>query len=67
MLTIDPQYIIDNKGNKKVILSIKEFQAIMEEIDELEDIKLYDATKKDLDSLTPIDEAFKIIESRRKK
>jgi PHD/YefM family antitoxin component YafN of YafNO toxin-antitoxin module len=48
MLTVNPQYITDNKGNKiSVVLPIKDFKAIMEELEELEDIKLYDEAKKE--------------------
>lgn len=48
MITIHPQYIKDINGNKSlVILSASEFDAIMQELEELEDIKLYDEAKKE--------------------
>ncbi len=48
MLTVTPQYITDNTGKKiSVVLSMKDFKAIMEELEELEDIKLYDEAKKE--------------------
>jgi hypothetical protein len=48
MLTVQPQYITDNAGNKiSVVLPINVFKAIMEELEDLEDIKLYDEAKKD--------------------
>lgn len=47
MLTIHPQYIKDTKGNKSlVILPAKEFDTLMEELEDIEDIKLYDEAKK---------------------
>ncbi len=47
MLTIHPQYIKDANGNKSlVILSAKEFDTIMEELEDLEDVRLYDEAKK---------------------
>jgi PHD/YefM family antitoxin component YafN of YafNO toxin-antitoxin module len=47
MLTVHPQYITDNKGKKiSVVLPVKEFKTIMEELEELEDIRLYDEGKK---------------------
>ena len=47
MITLHPQYIKDNNGKKSlVVLSAKEFNTIMEELEELEDIKLYDQAKK---------------------
>lgn len=47
MLTIHPQYIKDANGQKTlVILPLKEFDNLIEELEELEDIKLYDESKK---------------------
>ena len=48
MLKVHPQYIKDAKGQKSlVVISAKEFDSILEELEELEDIKLYDEAKKD--------------------
>ncbi len=50
MATINPQFITDVNGVKlSVVLPIDEFEAIMEELDELEDVKLYDEAKRDDD------------------
>jgi hypothetical protein len=49
------------------VLPIKDFKAIMEELEELEDIRLYDDAKKSKESSVPIDDAFKMIESKRRK
>ncbi len=49
MLTLHPQYITDTAGKKLVVLSFNEFENIMEELDELEDIHLYDDAKKEDD------------------
>lgn len=47
MLTIHPQFIKDANGNKSlVVLSTKEFNTLIEELEELEDIKLYDEAKE---------------------
>ncbi len=47
----EPQYITDNKGNRvSVIIPLGEYQKIMEELEELEDIRLFDeavANKED--------------------
>ena len=67
MLTIHPQYITDNSGKKiSVVIPIKDFKAIMEGLEELEDIKLYDEAKKSNEPSIPIDDAFKMIEAKRK-
>jgi PHD/YefM family antitoxin component YafN of YafNO toxin-antitoxin module len=48
MISVHPQYIKDANGKKSlVILPAKEFDIIMEELEELEDIKLYDKAKKE--------------------
>jgi len=67
MLTVNPQYITDSDGKKiSVVLPMKDFKAIMEELEELEDIKLYDEAKKNNEPSIPIDDAFKMIEAKRK-
>ncbi len=67
MLTIDPKFITDRSGKKiSVVLPIKDFEAMMEQLDELEDIRLYDEAKKSDEPSIPIDEAFEMIESLRK-
>ncbi|MCC5923310.1 MAG: hypothetical protein JJT77_05965 [Crocinitomicaceae bacterium] len=49
MLTIHPQYIKDNSGKKMVVLLKKEFDSLMDLLDELEDISIYDEVKKNDD------------------
>jgi PHD/YefM family antitoxin component YafN of YafNO toxin-antitoxin module len=49
MFTIHPQYINDNTGKKMVVLLKKEFDSLMEKLDELEDIRIYDEVKKNDD------------------
>ncbi|MEZ4776579.1 MAG: hypothetical protein R3D00_25610 [Bacteroidia bacterium] len=66
MLTVHPQYITDNKGKKiSVILPMKEFRILIEKLEELADIRLYDEAKSKNESSLPIDEAFKLIEAKR--
>jgi PHD/YefM family antitoxin component YafN of YafNO toxin-antitoxin module len=65
MVNVNPQYITDKKGKKiSVVLPMKDFKSLM---DELEDIRLYDEAKKSKEPSVPIDEAFKMIEAKRKK
>jgi PHD/YefM family antitoxin component YafN of YafNO toxin-antitoxin module len=48
MLTVHPQYIKDANGEKSlVVLPAQEFDSIMEELEELEDVRLYDEAKKE--------------------
>ncbi|MDB5006171.1 MAG: hypothetical protein JWQ84_1242 [Mucilaginibacter sp.] len=47
MLTVHPQYIKDADGNKSlVVLPAIEFDKIMEELEDIEDVRLYDEAKK---------------------
>ncbi len=44
MRNVHPQYTTDNSGRKlSVILSVKDYEKIVEELEELEDLKMYDA------------------------
>ncbi|MEO6721116.1 MAG: hypothetical protein ABIN67_12125 [Ferruginibacter sp.] len=67
MITVNPQYIKDTAGKKLVILPAKEFNTIMEELEELEDIKRYDGAKKRKQHFVDAETAFKQIEAKRKK
>lgn len=49
MLTIHPQYITDNTGKKLVVIPQDEFETIMEELEDLEDVCLYDEAKAEDD------------------
>ncbi len=68
-MTNTPQYITDNTGKKlSVVLPIKEYKKMLEELEELEDIRLYDDAKKnDTGERIPMREAFKMIDEKRKK
>lgn len=44
--TIHPQYITDEQGKRvSVVLSMQEWQQLLNELEELDDIRLYDAVK----------------------
>ena len=48
MLAIHPQYITDSSGKKiSAVLPMIEFNAIMEELEDMEDVRLYDEAKKE--------------------
>lgn len=63
-----PQFITDTAGQKMVIIPFTEFNTLMEELEEMEDVRLYDEAKKnDSGERITMDEAFSIIEARRNK
>lgn len=48
MVDVHPQYINDTKGNKSmVVLPVHEFESLMEELEDLEDTRLYDEAQKE--------------------
>ncbi len=67
MLNLHPQFITDKKGTKiSVVLPMKEFNTIMENLEELEDIRLYDEAKQVNEPSIPIEKAFKMLDEKRK-
>ena len=61
-----PRYITDEKGNRMgVILDPEEYQKILEELEELESIRAYDAAKSSRDEVIPLEKAIKEIEESR--
>ena len=66
MLTLHPQYIKDTARKSLVVLPQNEFDILLEELEELEDVRLYDETKKhDTGERIPMEDAFKLIEAKR--
>lgn len=62
MITVVPQFITDQNGKRiSVILSLKDFNTLMEKLEVLEDIQLYDEAKKSNELSVPIDDAFKTL------
>lgn len=62
------QFVTDDSGNKlAVILPIKEYNRMLDDLEELEDIKLYDEAKKGKQEFIDAEQAFNEIEEARKK
>lgn len=62
------QYISNQMGNKiAVILPIKEYQKLIEKVEELEDIRLFDEAKKRKSEPIGAKEAFEILDRKRQK
>lgn len=56
-----PQFLTDVKGNKTgVFLSMKEYKKLMEELEELDDIKAYDKAKKKNEKTIPLRDAIRL-------
>ena len=66
MLTLHPQYIKDTAGKSLVVSSQTEFDTLMEELEELDEIRLYDEAKKnDTGERISMEDAFNLIDSNR--
>ena len=62
MDTIKEKFIVDENGNKvEVVLSIDDYNRILAEIEEKEEIKAYDKAKSEDDEMLPFDSAMKEI------
>ena len=60
------QYITDTKGRKVgVILPLKKYKKMVEELEELADIRAYDEAKAGSEESIPIEQAVKEIEATR--
>ncbi len=62
------QFVTDDHGNKlAIILPISEYNKMVDDLEELEDIKLYDAAKKGKQEFLDAQQAFQEIEEARRK
>ena len=66
MTTPKERYVVDESGNRiEVILAIKHYEKLLEELEELESIRAYDAAKASGDEGVPIQQAIDEIERER--
>ncbi|MBI2907414.1 MAG: hypothetical protein HYX92_07165 [Chloroflexi bacterium] len=62
MLTIHPEYLVDeNQRRKAVVLSLAEWQQVVEELEELDDIRAYDKAKSGPQESVPFEQAVREI------
>jgi len=67
MTALQEQYLTDREGNRvKVVLDMDQFQQMLEELEELDDIRAYDAAKASGDEAIPFDQAMAEIDQKRK-
>jgi hypothetical protein len=66
MNKIQERYIVDENGDRiGVILHIADYQQLLEEIEELECIRAYDAAKASNDEVIPFEQAIAEVEQAR--
>ena len=67
MLTFKERYVVDAGGVRvSVLLDIEDYRCLMEELEELESIRAYDAAKASGDKAVPFEQAVAEIERRRR-
>lgn len=55
-----PQFITDAKGKKlSVVLDIRDYERILEQLEDIEDVKLYDEVKAKNEESIPFDQYLK--------
>ena len=59
MIKVSPQFVVDEKHHAKaVLLTIDEWDSILDELEELDDIRVYDLAKASQDEQVPFDQVF---------
>ena len=67
MSPFNERYVVDGKGERvSVILDMSEYQRILEELEDLESIRAYDAAKTSKEEAIPFAQAVNEIEQQRK-
>jgi hypothetical protein len=68
MTHLKENFVVDAKGNRVgVLLPIKDYNKLLEELEELDDIKAYDKAVSRKQEFIPLNLALKQIEASRKK
>jgi len=59
MIQLHEQYLVDDEGNRKaVVVTLIEWEQILEALEELEDIRAYDEAKRQHSELIPFEQAI---------
>ena len=66
MLQLKERFLVDESGQRiGVLLDIEDYQRLLEELEELEAIRAYDAAKASGDEVLPLEQALAEIEKDR--
>jgi PHD/YefM family antitoxin component YafN of YafNO toxin-antitoxin module len=66
MVVAKERYVIDEHGRRTaVLLDVKYYEKLLEALEELESIRVYDEAKASDDEVIPFEQAIKEIESQR--
>lgn len=66
MLTVHPEIVVDRKRRPRaVMVPYREWNALMRDLEELEDIRAYDRAKARRDEAVPFEQAVRELKKRR--
>jgi len=66
MIDLKERYVVDGSGQRVgVLLGIEEYSRLLEELEELESLRAYDAAKASRDEAIPLEQAISEIEQSR--
>ena len=66
-MALQEQYVTDREGKRVgVLLDLERYQQMPEELEELDDIRAYDAAKAEGGEIIPFDQAMAEIDAERK-
>jgi len=64
MIAIHPEYVVDNKQHRKsVILSVRDWGRVIDDLEELSDIRAYDQAKAVKQDSLPFEQAVREIQA----
>jgi len=60
MVAVHPQYVVDEKQHRRaVLLPVSDWERIVEELEELDDIRAFDAAKAGSQETVPFEQAVR--------
>lgn len=67
MHSYNERYVVDNDGKRiSVMLDISDYKKLLEELEELECIRVYDSAKSSDDQAVPFEQVVSEVEKNRK-
>ena len=63
MVTLHPEYVVDEQQHRKaVLLSVAEWDQVVDELEELDDIRAFDEAKAGSQDAIPLEQAVREIQ-----
>jgi len=65
-IAFEKQYVVNEKGDRiGVLLSLEDYKKLLDELEELESLRAYDAAKASVEEAIPFEQAIAEIEKGR--